>query len=137
MQELTPLLLPPAPAILEPAGLQRFKQYFETIADALKVLQTDALTKHPHKAESSTSLHRDRFDWRGLDAVSAGVLGLVGRLCLHLSPAACSQASPLHSQCPCCDPVCSHEEKKRLRWWAIITRASACKQWQPGAEAMK
>jgi len=88
MHELTPLLLPPAPEVLQPAGLQRFKQYFDITSEALKALQTEAVTAQAKEPGGSVNC----FDWTALDAASAGVLTLAGRLCQQVAPDVSSQA---------------------------------------------
>ena len=92
MQELTPLLLPPAPEALRPAGLQRFKQYSDITSEALKTLQTEAVIAQAKGPGGSVKAGADCFDWTALDAASAGVLTLAGRLCQQVDPDVCSQA---------------------------------------------
>ncbi len=92
MHELIPLLLPPAPEALQPAGLQRFKQYFDITSEALKALQTEAVTAQAEELGGFVKAGADCFDWMALDAASAGVLTMAGRLCQQLAPDACSQA---------------------------------------------
>jgi hypothetical protein len=92
MHELTPLLLPPAPEVLQPTGLQRFKQYFDITSEALKALQAQAVTAQAKEPDRSVKASANCFDWTALDAASAGVLTLAGRLCQQLDPHVCSQA---------------------------------------------
>ena len=47
------------------------------------------------------------------------------RLSGHFNCVYCNRCCILHSLWP-------SKEKKRLRQWAVISGASACKQWQPG-----
>ena len=92
MQELIPLLLPPAQEVLQPAGLQRFKQYFDITSEALRALQTEAVTAQAKEPGEVVKAAADCFDWTALDAASAGVLTLAGRLCPQVAPDVSSQA---------------------------------------------
>ena len=92
MHELTPLLLPPAPEVLQTAGLQCFKQYFDITSEALKALQTEAVTAQAKEPGGSVKAGANCFDWTALDAASAGVLTLAGRLCQQVAPDVSSQA---------------------------------------------
>lgn len=92
MHELIPLLLPPAPIVLQPAGLQRFKQYCDITSEALKVLQTEAVTAQANELGGSVKAGANCFDWTALNAASAGVLTLAGRLCQQVAPDVSFQA---------------------------------------------
>ena len=92
MQELTPLLLPPAPDVMQPAGLQRFKQYLNITCEALKVLQTEAVTAQAKEQGGCVKAGANCFDWTALDAASAGILTCAGRLCQQVAPDVSSQA---------------------------------------------
>lgn len=92
MHELIPLLLPPAPEVLQPAGLQRFKQYFDATSEALKALQTETVTAQVNEPGGSVKAGADCFDWTALDAASAGVVTLAGSLCQQVAPDVSSQA---------------------------------------------
>lgn len=97
MQELLPLLAPPSPETLQPAGLQRFRQYLDTTAEALKALQAEAVTAQAQQQTGPVKATTGGFDWTALDAASSGVLTLAGRLCQQLDPHVCSQVR-LHSE---------------------------------------
>ena len=96
MQELLPLLSLPAPETLQPAGLQRFRHYLDTTAEALKALQAEAVTAQAQQQAGPVKATTGGFDWTGLDAASSGVVTLAGRLCQQLDPHLCSQVT-LHS----------------------------------------
>ena len=95
MVQLTPLLTPPLPACLQPAGFQRFRSYFTIIAEAMKALQAQAAASRPQPLGTPAAVQTEGCDWTNLDATSAGVLALAGKLCLQLSPVVCSQAGSL------------------------------------------
>ncbi|KAL0055596.1 hypothetical protein WJX82_002269 [Trebouxia sp. C0006] len=111
MQELIPLLLPPAPEVLQPAGLQRFKQYFDITSEALRALQTEAVTAQAKEPGEVVKAAADCFDWTALDAASAGVLTLAGRLCPQVAPDVSSQVLPAYLAnsigALACDPFAS------------------------------
>ncbi|DBB03962.1 TPA: hypothetical protein ACH3X1_013032 [Trebouxia sp. C0004] len=111
MQELTSLLLPPAPEVLQPAGLQRFKQYFDITSEALKALQAESVTAQAKEPRGSVKAGTNCFDWTALDAASAGVLTLAGRLCQQVDPHISSQVLPAYLAnslgALACDPFAS------------------------------
>ena len=94
MQELMPLLSPPAPGVLQPAGLQRFRQYFDAITEALQVLQFKAVTAQG--SGQSVATLADCFDWTALEPASAGVLMLAVKLCQQVAPAVCCEVISGH-----------------------------------------
>ncbi|DBA67372.1 TPA: hypothetical protein ACH3X2_001663 [Trebouxia sp. C0005] len=111
MHELIPLLLPPAPEVLQPAGLQRFKQYFDATSEALKALQTETVTAQVNEPGGSVKAGADCFDWTALDAASAGVVTLAGSLCQQVAPDVSSQVLPAYLAnsigALACDPFAS------------------------------
>lgn len=93
MQELSPLLTPADNLPLQPAGLQRFRHYFEAMAHALQGLQAAQPPVHAsgaaHPADSACD--GQSFHWTGLTLPAVNVLTLLARLSQQLPATACCQ----------------------------------------------
>ena len=85
MCELLPLLHPRQPAVLTEAGLQRFGQYLQAIADAVRI--STATSSLP----DGSPLWWQAADIGGSSLLPSLSLGVVVLLQLQLSPAADSQ----------------------------------------------
>lgn len=98
MQELGPLLTPRDHTPLEPNGLQRFKHYFEAMAQALQSFQAAAESAgHASVAATPADLAMQcnchGFHWTCLTLPAVNVLTLLARLTQQLPVTACCQVT--------------------------------------------
>ena len=97
MQELGPLLTPPDHAPLGPKGLQRFKLYFEAMAQALQSCQAAETAGHAsvaaRTADSAMQCDDHSFHWTCLTPPAVNVLTLLARLSQQLPVTACCQVT--------------------------------------------
>lgn len=90
MQELGPLLTPPDNMPLEHTGLQRFKRYFNAIAQALPACQADDPASAAADAEKPAT---DGLHWTCLTVSAVNILTLVAKLTQHLPATACCEVT--------------------------------------------